>query len=99
MWICAGGESYAVRWGLCTFWTKILIQNQDEAWVKKNDARVTSDFIWPAIFAVGIKSELYDYFHGKDKNPAILLTLLVLDLLLRKLYTMGGVVIHDSQRR
>ena len=60
---------------------------------------LTADFKWPAIFAVNLKTHLYYYFYGKDKNPAILLTLLVLTLLLRKLSTMGGVVIHDSQKR
>ena len=44
--------------------------------------RLTVDFTWPAIFAVSIKTQLYGYFYGKDKNPAILLTLLVLALLL-----------------
>ena len=38
------------------------------------------------------------FFYRKDKNPAILLTL-VLDLLLQKLSTMGGVVIRDSRKR
>ena len=61
--------------------------------------RRTADFMWPAIFAINIKIQLYGYFYGKDKNPAILLTLLVLALLLRKLSTMGEVVIHDSQKR
>ena len=39
--------------------------------------RLTADFMWPAIFAVSIKNQLYGYFYCKDKNPAILLTLLV----------------------
>ena len=47
--------------------------------------RLTADFMWPAIFAVSIKNQLYGYFCYKYKNPAILLTLLVLPLLLRKL--------------
>ena len=55
--------------------------------------------MWPAIFAVSIKNQLYGNFYCKDKNPAILLTLLVLALLLRKLSAMGGVVIHDSRNR
>ena len=61
--------------------------------------RLTADFMWPAIFAVSIKKQLYGYFYCKDKNPDILLTLLVLALLLRKLSAMGGVVIHDSRKR
>ena len=61
--------------------------------------RLTADFTWPAIFAVSIKTQVYGYFYCKDKNRAILLTLLVLALLLQKLSTMGGVVIHDSWKR
>ena len=49
-------------------------------------------------FAVSIKTQLYGCFYGKDKNPAILLTLLVLALLWRKRSTMGGVVIQDSRK-
>ena len=30
LWICAGGESYAVRWGFCIFWAKRVIQNEGE---------------------------------------------------------------------
>ena len=60
---------------------------------------LSADFTWPAIFAVSIKTQLYGYFYGKNKNPAILLTLLVLALPLQKLSTMGGVVIHDSWKR
>ena len=60
---------------------------------------LTIDFTWATIFAVSIKNQLYGYFYSEDKNPAILLTLLVLALLLRKLSTMGGVVIHDSRKR
>ena len=60
--------------------------------------KITVDFTWLAIFAVRIKTQLYDYFYGKDKNPAILLTLLILALLRLKLSTMGGVVIHDSRK-
>ena len=48
--------------------------------------RVTADIMWPVIFAVSIKTQLYGYFYCKDKNPAI--------LLLRKLSTMGGVGSH-----
>ena len=66
---------------------------------KKNDMILTIDFTWATIFAVSIKNQLYGYFYSEDKNPAILLTLLVLALLLRKLSTMGGVVIHDSRKR
>ena len=65
---------------------------------KEKDKILNADFMWSAIFAVSI-TQLYGYFYGKDKNPAILLTLLVLALLLRKLNTMGGVVIHDSRKR
>ena len=50
-------------------------------------------------FPVSIENQLYGYFYCKDKNWAILLTLLVLALLLRKLSAMGGVVIHDSRKR
>ena len=60
--------------------------------------RLTADFKWLAIFAVNIKTQLYGFFYFKDKNPAILLTL-VLALLQRKLSTMGGVVIRDSRKR
>ena len=67
--------------------------------LRKTTLRLTADFAWAAIFAVSIKTQLYGYFYCKDKNPAILLTLLVLALLLRKLSTMGGVVIHDSRQR
>ena len=56
-------------------------------------------FTWPAIFAVSIKTQQCGYFCGKDKNPVVLLTLLVLALLLRKLSVMGGVIIHDSRKR
>ena len=66
---------------------------------KKNDTRLTAGFTWLAFFAVNIKTQLYGYFYGKDKNLAVLLILLVLDLLLRKLSTMGRVVIHDSWKR
>ena len=59
---------------------------------------ITVDFTWPAIFAVRLKTQLYDYFYGKDKNPAILQTLLILALLRRKLSTIRGVVIHDSRK-
>ena len=45
---------------------------------------LTADFTWPAIFAVSVKTQLYGYFYGKDKNPATLPTLLVLPLLLQK---------------
>ena len=55
--------------------------------------KFTADFMWPAIFAVSIKTQLYGYFYRKDENPAVLLTLLALALLLRKLSAMGGVVI------
>ena len=61
--------------------------------------RLAVDFTWPAIFAVSIKTQLYGYFYVKDKNPAILLTLLVLALLLQKLSTMRGVVIYDFRKR
>ena len=61
--------------------------------------KLTADFTWSAIFAVNIKTQLYVFFYCKDKNPAILLTLLVLVLLLRKLSTMGGVVIRGSRKR
>ena len=40
-----------------------------------------SDFAGPAIFAVGVKTQVDGYFYGKDKNPAIWLTILVLALL------------------
>ena len=46
--------------------------------------RLATDFMWPAIFAVNIKTQLHGFFYCKDKNPAMLLTL-VLALLLRKL--------------
>ena len=59
--------------------------------------RLTAEFTWPAIFAVNIKTQLYGFFYCKDKNPVILLTL-VLALLLRKRGTMGGVVICDSKK-
>ena len=45
---------------------------------RKKDIRLTADFTWPAIFAVSLKTQLYGYFYCKDKNLAILLTLLVL---------------------
>ena len=60
--------------------------------------RLAADFTLPAIFAVLVKTQLYGYFYGKDQNPAILLTLLVLALLLRKVSTIGGVVTHDSRK-
>ena len=63
---------------------------KDEAYAKNT---------WPAIFVVSIKTQLCGYFYCKDKNPATLLTLLLLALLLRKLSTMGGVVICDSPKR
>ena len=40
-----------------------------------------SDFAGPAIFVVGVKTQVDGYFYGKDKNPAIWLTILVLALL------------------
>ena len=49
-------------------------------------------------FAVTIKIQLYGYFYGNNKNSAILLTL-VLALLLRRLSTIGGIVIHGSWNR
>ena len=52
--------------------------------------RQTADLTWPAIFAVSIKTQLLGYFSGKDKNPAILLTLLVLALLLQNLVPWEG---------
>ena len=61
----------------------------------KLKSRLTIDFTWPAIFAVSIKTQLYGYFYGNNKKPAILLTL-VLALLLRIFSTIGGTVIHDS---
>ena len=30
LWICAEGDSYAVRWGLYIFWAKRVIQNEGE---------------------------------------------------------------------
>ena len=60
--------------------------------------RLTADFTWAAIFAVSIKNQPYGCFYGKDKNLAILLTLLVLALLLRKLSTMGGLVIPPKEK-
>ena len=81
------------------FWAKRVIQNEGETEAKKNDTRLTADFTWPATFAVSIKTKLYGYFYGEDKNPAMLLILLVLALLLRKLSTMGEVVIHGSRKR
>ena len=33
--------------------------------------RLTPDFTWPAFFAVSKKAQLYGYFCGKDKSPAI----------------------------
>ena len=50
--------------------------------------RLIPDFMWPEIFAVNIKTQLYDYVCGKDKNPAIWLTLLQLVLPLQKLSTI-----------
>ena len=58
----------------------------------KEKRHKTVDFKRPATFAVSIKTQLYGYFYCKNKSLAILLTLLVLALLLRKLSTMGGVV-------
>ena len=55
---------------------------------------LTVDFTWPAIFTVSIKTQLCGYFYGN-----VVFLALVLALLLRKLSTMGGVVIHDSQKR
>ena len=40
-----------------------------------------SDFAGPAIFVVGVKTQVDGYFYGKYKNPAIWLTILVLALL------------------
>ena len=40
--------------------------------------RLTTKLTWPVIFAVIIKTQLCGYFYGNVKNPAILLTLLVL---------------------
>ena len=61
--------------------------------------RLTADFTWPTIFAARIKTHIYGCSYGKEKKPAIMLTLLVLAFLLRKLCTMGGVAIHYSQKR
>ena len=47
-------------------------------------------------FAVSMKTQLYGYFYGNSKNPATLLTILVLALLLS---TIGGIVIHDPRKR
>ena len=88
LWMCAGGEPQVVRWGFCTFWTKRAIQNEDEAEATKIDMILSPDLKWPLIFVVKIKTQLYGYFCGKDKSPAILLTLLVLALLQRKLSTV-----------
>ena len=87
-------------WVICrTLILHILGKKSSSKWrwnLKKNDTRLTADFTWPAIFAVSRKTQLYGYFYIKDKNPAILLTLLVLALLIRKLSTMRGVVIQKS---
>ena len=50
--------------------------------------RLIADLTWPAIFAVDMKTKLYVFFYCKDKNPAMLV-ILVLALLLQKLSTMG----------
>ena len=88
LWKCAGGESHVVRWWFCTFFLKRTIQNQDEASATKFDVRLIPYFTWPAIFAASIKTQLCGYIVGKDKNPAIWLTLLLLVLLSRKLSTI-----------
>ena len=40
---------------------------------------LTADFKWPAIFAVNLKTHLYYYFYGKDKNPAIITNIISID--------------------
>ena len=73
--------------------------NSKSRWsLKKKDTRLTVDFTWPAIFAVSIKTQLYGYFYGNNKIPAILVTL-VLILLLRILSIIEGIVIHNALKR
>ena len=89
--------SYSVEY-LTQILGKKSNQNHGEAQAKKNDTRLAANFTWPAIFAVSKKTQLYAYFYGKDKNPAILLTLLLLALLPRKISTKGGVVIPPKKK-
>lgn len=86
--MCAGGETHIIPWGFCKFWANRAIQNQNETYITKIYMRITLDFTWPAIYGVSIKTRLYGYFCGKDKNTAIWLKLLILALLQRRLSTV-----------
>ena len=67
LWICAGGELCAVRWGFCVFWAK----EQFKVKMKLKQRKATRGS--PAILAVSIKTQLYRYLYGNNKNQAILL--------------------------
>ena len=85
-----------VCWGWATSCTLRILHILDKksnskwrwSWSNKNRHDTHPDLKWPLIFVVKIKTQLYGYFCGKDKSPAILLTLLVLALLQRKLSTV-----------
>ena len=94
LWVCARG------WIICRTPRILHIldkkSNSKSRWGLSKEKRYKTHrkFHVASNFAVSIKTQLYGYFYCKDRNSAILLTLLVLALLLRKLSTMGGVVIH-----
>ena len=98
-WILDMYNILNLRWGWVICCTLRILHSLGKIKMKlkekKNDKRLT----WPTIFEISIKTQVYGYLYGQDKIPAILLILLILALLLRKLSTMGGVVIHHAWKR
>ena len=85
--MCAGSESHTYTEDFAYFRQK----EQSKIKMKLKQRKSTWDsphISHAAIFAVSLKTQLYGYFRGKDKNPAVSLTLLVLAFLQQKLNTV-----------
>ena len=98
LWICAGG------WVIChTLRISHILgkksNSKSRLTLNKEKRHETHcRFHVASNFCSKHKNPAIRLFYCKDKNPAILLTL-VLALLLQKLSIMGGVIIHNSRKR